>query len=461
MEFGVVEGDPVPLVSAAHAMQAMAIAQSSIPCTMKALIRQIAFALIFVSFAGAQSSRRVHPENELLAHPAIRITVGQSDADLIGRDNRALQAAVDYVGQLGGGVVEVGPGEYLMRDSLHMRTGVTIRGSGDSTILMKAPSKRSLLAADGDFGEEAITVADPEGFNIGDGVYIATRQVNGFLTVCATVLNKRDGYLTLSRPLNADCMMAHDAFVATVFPVISAYHVRDFRIENLTVDGNRAANEGIDGCRGAGIFFYQGDAGVIENCMVRDYEGDGISFQQSNDVRVLNSRVENCAGGGIHPGSGAQRSVVEGCEVSRNGRDGFFFCWRVRDALVQGNRFFDNGGVGISIGHKDSDNLIRDNTVTGNLSGGVHWRGETEPMGAHRNRIIANKVLNNGRFQLYIDGETEGTVIRENRIESSSADAPAIRIGARAGDVAVENNHVVAERALVDERKKQPGSNGL
>ena len=419
---------------------------------MKTIAQLLLFALFTAPFTNAQQSRRAYPENDLLANPAIRITVGQSAADLIGQDNRVLQAAVDYVGQLGGGVVEVGPGEYLMRDSLHMRTGVTIRGSGDSTILRKTPSKRSLLAADGDFGEEAITVEDPDAFEIGDGVHIATRRVNGFLTVCATVLNKRDGYLTLSRPLNADCMMTDGASAASVFPVISAYHVRDFHIENLAIDGDREANEGIDGCRGAGIFFYQGDAGVIENCSIRNYEGDGISFQQSNDVRVSNCRVESCAGGGIHPGSGSQRSVVEGCEVSRNGRDGFFFCWRVRDAVVEGNRFFDNEGVGISIGHKDSDNLIRGNTVTGNRSGGIHWRRETEPMGAHRNTIIANTVLNNDRFQMFIEGETHGTVIRENRIESASDEAPAIRIGEHAGDVKIADNTVSASTKLVDER---------
>src|SRR4051812_23712104 len=38
------------------------------------------------------------------------ITVGRADADLIGADNRALQAAVDYVSGLGGGVVEIGEG---------------------------------------------------------------------------------------------------------------------------------------------------------------------------------------------------------------------------------------------------------------------------------------------------------------------------------------------------------------
>ncbi|MCX5769614.1 MAG: hypothetical protein NTZ09_04995 [Candidatus Hydrogenedentes bacterium] len=91
--------------------------------------------------------------------------------------------------------------------------------------------------------------------------------------------------ITVGRSLNADCMMAGEAYAAAVFPVISAYEVTDCRIEDLAVDGNRTENEFINGCRGAGIFSYRADGAVFENCIVREYNGDGISFQQSNDVR--------------------------------------------------------------------------------------------------------------------------------------------------------------------------------
>src|SRR5262249_12598574 len=88
-----------------------------------------------------------------------RITVGQCNADVIGADNRALQAAVDYIAALGGGVVEIGEGEFLMRDSLHLRSHVTVRGVKDKTILRKAKAASSPLALDGDYGEEQITLA--------------------------------------------------------------------------------------------------------------------------------------------------------------------------------------------------------------------------------------------------------------------------------------------------------------
>src|SRR6266571_8350440 len=96
------------------------------------------------------------------------ITIGLRDADIVGGDNRALQAAVDYVAGLGGGTIEIGAGEFVMRDSLHLRSFVTVRGIKGQTILRKAKAVSSPLALDGDYGEEQITVVNPDGFKVGD-----------------------------------------------------------------------------------------------------------------------------------------------------------------------------------------------------------------------------------------------------------------------------------------------------
>ena len=82
------------------------------------------------------------------------ISVGQTKEDIVGADNRALQAAVDYIAGLGGGIVLVGPGEFLMRDSLHLRSHVAVRGMIGKTVLKKAEGAVSSLAMDGDYGEE-------------------------------------------------------------------------------------------------------------------------------------------------------------------------------------------------------------------------------------------------------------------------------------------------------------------
>jgi len=427
------------------------------------LLMKIQFAFFLISCvlakgtAFADQAGRKHAENELHARPALHVTAGLRDADIIGDDNRALQAAVDYVGNLGGGVVEIGPGEYLMRDALHLRSRVTVRGAGEKTVLKKDREHRSLLAADGDFGEAAITLQNPEGFAIGRGVYVASKTQRNFLGVSATILNARSNYFTLSQPMNADILMSDGGFAATIFPLISGCNVEDARVENLCLDGNRAENPTkVDGCRTAALYFYRGDNCVISNCFVRDYNGDGISFQQSNDVKVDGCVVERCAGFGLHPGSGSQRPSVKNCRATANDDDGFFFCWRVRGGVAEGNWLENNGGYGMSIGHKDSDNFIRRNTIIGNRLGGVYWRAETEPMAAHRNTFENNVVRDNEGWGLFVDGATHGTIVRSNVIEDtgSGRQKTAIRIGKHAGEVVLEGNTLKASDAVHHERQK-------
>ena len=100
------------------------------------------------------------------------ITVGLRGAALVGNDNRVLQAGVDYIAGLGGGTVEIGEGEFLMHDSLHLRSFVTVRGTKGKTVLRKAKAASSALALDGDYGEEQATVVNPDGFEPGNGVSI-------------------------------------------------------------------------------------------------------------------------------------------------------------------------------------------------------------------------------------------------------------------------------------------------
>ena len=415
----------------------------------------IVFGLFLGGNVFADQAGRRYAENEFHARPAIEITVGLENADIVGSDNRALQAAVDYVGNLGGGTVTIGPGEYLMRDSLHLRSRVQVRGTPGKTVLKKGVEYRTPLAADGDYGEAAITIESPNGFSVGGGVYVASTTQRNFHAVCATILNSNDNYFTLTRPMNADVLMADGGFAATLYPVISGYEIQDASVEHLIVDGNRRHNPTkVDGCRTAGIYLYRGDHCLIADCIVTNYQGDGISFQQSNDVEINRCVVEQCAGFGLHPGSGSQRPKVLNCRAIRNDEDGFFFCWRVRGGVAEGNWLENNGGYGMSIGHKDSDNLVRLNTIIGNRQGGVYWRSETEPMAAHRITFEDNTVRDNQGWGLFVDGATSGTVIRRNIIEDtgSGRQSTGIRIGNKAQNVILESNTIKATKRVLDER---------
>jgi parallel beta-helix repeat protein len=393
------------------------------------------------------------------------VTVGLREADIVGNDNRALQAAVDYVAGLGGGTVEIGPGEFLMRDSLHLRSFVTVRGTNGKTVLRKAKAASSPLALDGDFGEEQITVVNPVGFKVGDGVAIWDSQSGGFHTTVARVTGQNGNTFSFDMPLNADCMVGNKAQAATVFPVVSGYHLEGARVENLVIDGNKDENVYLNGCRGAGIFLYRGFGTVIENCTVRNYNGDGVSFQQSNDVLVRNCVSEDNAGLGLHPGSGSQRPVVRECIARRNGEDGLFLCWRVRHGLFEKNIFENNGRFGISIGHKDTDNLLQENEVRGNHQDGVFFRNETLGMAGHRNRLERNLIEDNGvkgdASGIRVRGETQdlvfrNNIIRDTRPSEARKQSVGIRIEEEAGKVVLEGNQIEADTKVEDRRKSSP-----
>jgi hypothetical protein len=391
------------------------------------------------------------------------ITVGRAGTDLIGTDNRALQGAVDYIAGLGGGTVEIGEGEYLMRDSLHLRSDVTVRGRKGKTILRKADSAVSPLALDGDYGEQQITVKDPSGFTVGSGVAIWDDNAGGFHTTVARITGRRSNTFSIDATLMADCMVSSHAKAATVFPVVSGRDIKGARVEDLIIEGNKAANAPLNGCRGAGIYLYRGFGTMVRGCVVRNYRGDGISFQQSNDVSIVDCVSEDNTDLGLHPGSGSQRPLVKNCLARNNGNDGLFLCWRVRHGVFENNRLEANGRFGISIGHKDSDNLLVGNQVIGNASNGVFFRDESEGMSPHRNHLKDNRIEDNGREPgtagIRIRGEPSGLIfednlIRDTRAGSSQTQTVGIRVEDRVGPVKLGTNRIEASTVIDDRRRE-------
>ncbi|PYI84177.1 MAG: hypothetical protein DME26_13650 [Verrucomicrobia bacterium] len=404
-----------------------------------------------------QLPTRMHSQMKALP----RITVGQSDADIVGKDNRALQAAVEYIANLGGGVVEIGPGEYLMRDSLHLRAFVTVRGTPGKTLLRKADSVTSLLVLDGDYGEEQATVANVGGFEVGSGVAIWDSQSGGFHTTVGRITGRSGNTFSFDAPLNADCMVDNKAKAATVFPVVSGRDIEGARVENLIIDGNKSNNDNLNGCRGAGIYLYRAFGTVIRNCVVKNYNGDGISFQQSNDVVVEDCVSERNASLGLHPGSGSQRPVVRRCVARDNGEDGLFLCWRVRYGVFEENTLENNGRYGISIGHKDTDNLLRLNKVRSNHEDGICFRNESLGMAGHRNRLEENIIENNGLKRqvagIRVRGETrdlvlDRNVIRDTRPADQKRQVIGIKVEEKAGPLQLHDNQIDALTRVKGER---------
>jgi len=334
---------------------------------------------------------------------------------------------VDYVAGLGGGVVRIGPGRYTMRNALTLRDRVRIAGEPGRTVLAACDGARTRLAADGDCNERQITVEEPGIFQIGDGVVVRDKQFgHGFTVTTATITSRVDERsFRISGPLYLDYMVAQEGTASLAFPVVGGWRVRQAAIEGLIIEGNRDHAERLDGCRGGGIYLFECEDVAIRNCTVRGYNGDGISFQVSEQVTVEDCVCERNAGLGLHPGSGSQRPTLRRNRSLDNDGDGLYVCWRVKHGLFEDNEVRGNRGAGLSIGHKDTDNLFRRNAFVGNAGPGVLFREEAEAMGAHRNVFEENRILDNGTKGgepgVLIRGAHHGLVFRRNVIGRSEA----------------------------------------
>jgi hypothetical protein len=63
----------------------------------------------------------------------LHLSVGQGEGDLQGRDDKILQAGIDYLHRLGGGVLNILPGIYTMHNALYLQPNVIVRGTDEGT----------------------------------------------------------------------------------------------------------------------------------------------------------------------------------------------------------------------------------------------------------------------------------------------------------------------------------------
>src|SRR5262245_52700331 len=174
----------------------------------------------------------------------ITVTVGSDKADLVGSTDKVIQAAVDYVARKGGGTIQVLPGKYRLRNSIFLQSKVRLLGSGTDSVLIKEPSVASKITLDGDHWDQEVTLAEPKGFQVGDGVRLVAKDPYGKGTniVQRTLIASAGNRFKLDRRLEERFHLGGDPQIATNFALIQCTDVADVVIENITIDGNRAKN---------------------------------------------------------------------------------------------------------------------------------------------------------------------------------------------------------------------------
>jgi hypothetical protein len=364
----------------------------------------------------------------------LKVTVGPEKADIVGSDHRTIQAAVDYVAGLGGGTVQILPGRYRFRNAVNLRSGIRIVGSGDDSVCIKEPSVKTVLAENSDWYDQEVTLTEAAGFQIGDGITLQTRNPNnGSFDVYKRTLVARSGNrFKLNEMLVENFWTKEGASASTLFALFDGFRVKDIAIENIALDGNRANNAFLNGNYVGCIFLRESNRINMRKVTARNFNGDGISWQVCHDVRVEDCHSHDHAGYGLHPGSGSQRTIVTGCKLERNDI-GFFFCWGVKWALVEKNSMLDNKRFGVSIGHNDTDNLVRNNEVARSGKVGIYLRQEHGPtFSPSRNTIESNRVVDSGAengVAVDIEGVTESVILAKNTLLETRQ--PASRVGVR------------------------------
>ncbi|MBU0606680.1 MAG: right-handed parallel beta-helix repeat-containing protein, partial [Armatimonadetes bacterium] len=199
-----------------------------------------------------------------------------------------------------------------------------------------------------------------------------------------------------------------------------------------------AANENLNGNYGGGIFIQDCERIRVAEVTSRDNNGDGVSWQVCHDVTIEGCWLLNNSDLGLHPGSGSQRPVIRG-NVSRGNDQGLFFCWGVKGGIAEGNTIEDSGKFGISIGHRDTDNVIRDNVIRRSGQHGVIFREHVHPArDPHRNVLQRNVIEDSGTkgecVAIEMLGTAEDVVLRDNVIRDTRRKSKARqRIGLRIG----------------------------
>ncbi len=383
---------------------------------MKILMTLVFLSISILSFSQLNKA-------DALVSPKIaerQITVGGSDADVIGFTNQSIQFAINAVAKTGG-TVKLSPGLFEIIAPVRMKSNVNLVGSGRETVLKRGMGVQTKYIDDADFGELKIAVENSDGFEIGMKVQITDDINRGCWNVSTAYISDIvDNIIYIDKGLIRDYRFDLNGLISNASSVIEVIDAENITISNLTADGNRAENFFADGCNSAGVLVFRSKKITVDNVHIKDFNGEGMSWQITENVTVKNCEISGSGNTGLHPGTGSPFSVIENNDVHHNDMEGLFICWRVYQSKVTGNKFHHNGRFGICTGHKDVDVIFEGNHIFENESDGVNLRGERENNAPHRNTFVKNIIENNNGYGFSINSQAHDLFLKENIFKNSA-----------------------------------------
>jgi parallel beta-helix repeat protein len=346
------------------------------------------------------------------------ITVGGPGADIPGFTNKAIQMAIDAL-PAAGGIVKLNPGEFAMMAPARLPSNITLTGSGNQTVLKRINGYHSKFIVDADYGQLKLSVDNPGGFSVGMSVQVTDATNAECWDVTTAVITDIIGnVLFIDNYLIRDYKSEKNGIVTNAGSCVSVLGSENILISNFSIDGNKEKNDLLDGCNGGGIVMIKSKNITVDNVEVKDFNGEGITWQITDSITVKNCNIHGCTNMAMHPGSGSPNTVIEGNKCYNN-KVGLFICWRVQNSLVQKNEFFHNSQYGISTGHKDTDVMFSGNHIYENGGDGVFFRNENKKNAPNNNIFVNNTIENNNGYGFFINGEITEMLLKDNIIRDT------------------------------------------
>lgn len=315
-----------------------------------------------------------------------------------------------------------------------MPSGTTLIGAG--AVLVKCDGAASPLVRAAKAGDVRLVIRDAAGFEAGMEVALARLNEGyaptdmdawAFDWVHPVVRAVRGNTLEIEPALDVD-YPAEGTTVLNFFPAIRVERAKDVVLDSLHIEGNLARQPApYSEFQAAAIALLLCENVRIRDCVVREWPCDDVSVQGGRDVAVSGCRVERSRGHGFHPGSGVARATFTHNRGVGNLFDGLYFCQAVTGSIVDANLFVGNGrhGIGGLGGGKDEKirdafNIVSRNICEENAKAGIEV-GVSRGHRISENICRANAVgiLIRGASNLHVSGnlceigpkQTKGVVV--------------------------------------------------
>jgi parallel beta-helix repeat protein len=335
-----------------------------------------------------------------------------------------IQEAIDALGD-GGGLVHLPTGEYPLRQSIRLKSRVTLRGEGGATILQLPSPRVYLLANDLIQGDHILRLRHGDDLVPGDQLCILEPRGHRWYHCRYVVVESvvADGACT-TRTIQGDpsfeYLVKHHASAVAAFPAILISEVADVSIETLVVQGPGSGPAVIAGMIMTEEFMHMAvSVHRSQRCRLRDLTvrhavTDGICVGGgATDVSVTGCIVEHCGGIGLHTGGGIKAAQFLH-NISRHNHSGFLFCQGNRHVVCAHNLVHHNLTDGIwGLDAQDQACIVSENICHHN-----GWHG-IEAEASVNNMIRGNLCRNNstqqaGRYAGIYLRNASGTVVQGN-----------------------------------------------